>query len=74
MDPAGNLVFEQSGMMQINEPPAGIVDLESPAILVFDLPLPVAGEYAFVITVDQIQAARTTFLATAVGGPTGQMH
>ena len=36
-------------MMQINEPPAGVVDLEAPAVLVFDLPLSTAGEYAFVV-------------------------
>ena len=74
LDPSGTLALEQTGMMQINEPPAGVVDLEAPAILAFDLPLATAGEYAFVITVDQIEAARVTFLATMVGGPTGQLH
>jgi hypothetical protein len=51
-----------------------VVDLESPAVLVFDLPLATAGEYAFVITVDQIEAARVTFLATMVAPMQGQLH
>ena len=74
VDPAGNVVIEQGGMMQINEPPAGIVELEAPAVLVFDLPLAAAGEYAFVVTLDQVEAVRVAFLATAVGVSPGQMH
>ncbi|MEO6748632.1 MAG: hypothetical protein ABI294_03485 [Casimicrobiaceae bacterium] len=74
IDPQGNTVFEQTGMMQINEPPAGVIDLESPAVLVFDLPLPMAGEYAFVVTVDQIESARAVFHATAAGASSGSMH
>lgn len=74
LDPAGQVVLEQTGMMQINEPPAGVVELESPAVLVFDLPLASAGEYAFVIALDKIEAARVPFLATMVAPPPGQMH
>lgn len=74
LDPAGNLALEQTGMMQINEPPAGVVDLEAPAVLVFDLPLSAPGEYAFVIIVDQIEAARVTFLATMVAPMQGNVH
>jgi hypothetical protein len=73
-DPTGKLAVEQTGTMQINEPPAGVVELESPAVLVFDLPLATAGEYAFVISVDQIEAARVPFLATQVAPSQGQMH
>jgi hypothetical protein len=74
VDPQGSTVFEQTGMMQINEPPAGVIDLESPAVLVFDLPLPVPGEYAFVVTVDQIESARAVFHATPTGAGSGSMH
>jgi len=74
VDPAGNVAVEQTGTMQINEPPAGVVDLEAPAILVFDLPLPVPGEYAFVVMVDQVEAARVTFQARAIGTSTGPVH
>ncbi len=64
-DPHGTMLFEQSGTMQVNEPPAGVVDLESPAILVFDLPLPVPGEYAFSVHLDGSEVARVPFKATA---------
>lgn len=74
IDPAGNVALSQTGMMQINEPPAGIVDLEAPAVLVFDLPLTAPGEYAFVIAVDNSEVARVPFLVTVVAMPTGQMH
>ena len=63
-DPSGAVLMEQAGTMQVNEPPAGVVDLESPAILVFDLPLPVAGEYAFVVHLDGEEVARVPFKAT----------
>ena len=71
LDPAGDVALEQTGMMQINEPPAGVVDLEAPAVLVFDLPLATAGEYAFVVSVDQIEVARVGFQATMAGVPPG---
>ena len=64
-DPAGALLMEQAGMMQVNEPPAGVVDLESPAILVFDIPLSTAGEYAFAVHLDGTEMARVPFKATA---------
>ena len=74
VDPAGHVALEQTGVMQINEPPAGVTELESPAVLVFDIPLTAAGEYAFVISVDGLEAARVPFLATMVTGPSGQLH
>lgn len=75
VDPEGEIALEQTGMMQINEPPAGVVDLEAPAVLVFDLPLAAAGEYAFVVSVDQIELARVAFQATMVGAhPGGTVH
>jgi hypothetical protein len=74
LDPDGGVVLEQAGMMQVNEPPAGVVDLEAPAVLVFDLPLSTAGEYAFVISFDQVEASRLVFQATLVGTAPGPMH
>ncbi len=70
LDPDGGTVLEQAGMMQINEPPAGVTELEAPAVLVFDLPLSSAGEYAFVISLDQVEAARVPFHATGIPSPT----
>ena len=74
LDPAGNVTLEQAGMMPINEPPAGVVDLEAPAVLVFDLPLPLAGEYAFTVAVDKSEVARVPFVVTQVAMATGPMH
>lgn len=64
-DPDGAVVIEQAGTMQVNEPPAGVVDLESPAILIFDLPLSKAGEYAFAVHLDGVEMARVPFKVTA---------
>jgi hypothetical protein len=75
LDPGGEVALEQTGMMQVNEPPAGVVDLEAPAVLVFDLPLGGPGEYAFVVAVDQVELARVAFQATLAGSqPGGTVH
>lgn len=66
VDPAGGVVLEQGGSIQLNEPPAGVTDLEAPLVMVFDLPLARAGEYTFVISVDQAEAARVPFRVEAV--------
>lgn len=39
------------GTVQFGEPPAGVMEVEAGAILVFDVPLPKPGEYAFEITI-----------------------
>lgn len=62
-DPHGAVLMEQAGTMLVGEPPAGVVELESPAILVFDVPLPAAGEYAFVVYLNGAEAARVPFKA-----------
>jgi hypothetical protein len=67
LDPEGRTVLEQGGTVQVNEPPAGVVDLEAPAIFVFDLPLPMAGEYALVVQLDGEESARVGFRAGRAG-------
>lgn len=62
-DPNGAVLMEQAGTMLVGEPPAGVIELESPAIMVFDLPLPIAGEYAFVVHLGGVEAARVPFKA-----------
>lgn len=75
VDPNGDSLLEQSGMMEVNEPPAGVTDLDAPLVLVFDLPLSVPGEYAFVVLLDSAEAARVMFMATAPQGqPGGTVH
>lgn len=40
------------GSVQFSEPPSGVLEVEAGAILVFDVPLPRAGDFAFEITLD----------------------
>lgn len=75
LDPTGAALLEQNGMMEVNEPPAGVTDLDAPLVLVFDLPLSVAGDYAFVVLLDGVEAARVPFVATSpVGQGGGTVH
>jgi hypothetical protein len=75
LDPAGNIVLQNGGTMHVAEPPAGVVELESPAVLVLDLPLPTPGEYAFVVELDGMQVAQVPFQVQLVAGPpSGGMH
>jgi hypothetical protein len=75
LDPSGNVVLEHGGTMHVTEPPAGVVDLESPAVMVLDLPLSSPGEYAFVVELDNMLIARVPFqVAQIPGTPSGGMH
>lgn len=68
VDPNGGTLLEQSGMMEVNEPPAGVTELDAPLVLIFDVPLSVPGEYAFVVVVDEVEVARVPFAASIPGG------
>src|SRR3989442_3889191 len=46
-----------SGTVNFAEPPAGVTEIEAAAVLVFDVPLPPAGQYRFEITVDGARKA-----------------
>ncbi len=52
VDENGNELLGGEGTVQFGEPPAGVVDVEAGAVLVFDVPLPRPGQYAFEITLD----------------------
>ena len=57
--------------MNFSEPPAGVLEVEAGAVLVFDIPLPEPGRYKFEITIDS--AIRTTVpvvAAQALAPPT----
>lgn len=58
VDDEGNKLVEGEGAVHFGEPPAGVVDVEAGAVLVFDLPLPRAGAYAFEISLDADQEYR----------------
>jgi hypothetical protein len=53
--------------VQFGEPPAGVTDVEAGAVLVFDIPLPRPGPYAFEITLDGELASRVPLTAAVVG-------
>ncbi len=74
VDPNGDSLLEQSGTMEVNEPAAGVTDLDAPLVLVFDLPLSVAGDYAFQVLLDGVEAARVPFLASAPAPQGGTVH
>lgn len=50
------------------------MDLDAPLVLVFDVPLSVPGEYAFVVLLDGDEAARVPFLASEVAAQGGTVH
>jgi hypothetical protein len=50
VDEVGTPLLGGEGSIQFGEPPAGVTEVEAAAVLVFDIPLPRAGLYHFVIT------------------------
>ena len=63
VDEAGTELLGGEGTVQFGEPPAGVVDVEAGAVLVFDVPLPRPGSYAFEITLDGEAATRVPMTA-----------
>lgn len=63
IDDQGAELLGGDGTVQFGEPPAGVVDVEAGAVLVFDVPLPHAGSYAFEITLDGGAATRVPLTA-----------
>jgi hypothetical protein len=49
VDESGKELMGGEGTVQFGEPPAGITEVEAGAVLVFDVPLPTPGSYAFEI-------------------------
>jgi hypothetical protein len=52
-DEEGQDVLSGHGKVSFSEPPAGVLEIEAGAVLVFDIPFERAGRYHFEITVDQ---------------------
>ena len=63
VDEEGAELVGGEGTVQFGEPPAGVVDVEAGAVLVFDVPLPRAGAYAFEITLDGDATTRVPLTA-----------
>ena len=69
VDENGAELLGGEGTVQFGEPPAGVVDVEAGAVLVFDIPLPRPGPYAFEITLDGESSTRVP-LTAALAQPT----
>jgi hypothetical protein len=64
VDEAGAELMGGEGTVQFGEPPAGVTEIEAGAVLVFDVPLPHPGAYAFEISVDRDAAVRVPLSAS----------
>jgi hypothetical protein len=62
------------GTVEFGEPPAGVTELEAGAVLVFDIPLPRAGTYAFEISLDGGAVHRVPLVAGQLQSPGGYRH
>ncbi|HWA57643.1 MAG TPA: hypothetical protein VG692_10335 [Gemmatimonadales bacterium] len=72
VDEQNSTLVEGEGTVHFGEPPAGVVDVEAGAVLVFDLPLPRAGLYAFEISLDDGEVYRVPLSAGLMpGAPPG---
>lgn len=74
VDDRGQELMGGDGTVQFGEPAAGVTDVEAGAVLVFDVPLPRPGAYAFEITLGG-SVVRVPLSAGLVPPPaTGQLH
>lgn len=74
VDDQGQELMGGDGTVQFGEPAAGVTDVEAGAVLVFDVPLPRPGAYAFEITLGG-SVVRVPLSAGLVPPPaTGQLH
>jgi hypothetical protein len=64
LDDAGAVLLGGEGTVQFGEPPAGVVDVEAGAVLVFDIPLAQAGHYLFEITLDGTSVTQVPLTAS----------
>jgi len=63
VDEHGQELLGGDGTVQFGEPAAGVTEVEAGAVLVFDVPLPAAGHYAFDITLAGNPAVRVPLSA-----------
>jgi len=63
----GKEIITGDGTVNFAEPPAGVLEVEAGAVLVFDVPFETAGKYQFDVTVDS--QTRATVPITVSLGP-----
>jgi len=73
IDDEGKELIGGEGTVHFGEPPAGVVDIEASAVLVFDIPLHRAGAYSFELRLDDGQEVRVPLTAAVLPmqGPGG---
>jgi hypothetical protein len=69
LDDQDTILLGGEGTVQFGEPPAGVVDVEAGAVLVFDIPLDRAGQYRFEITLDGSSVTQVPLTASAAPEP-----
>lgn len=75
VDDGGAELMGGDGTVQFGEPPAGVTEIEAGAVLVFDVPLPRPGAYAFEISIDGGAGIRVPLSASQLpGDPGGVQH
>ncbi len=74
VDDQGRELMGGDGTVQFGEPPAGITEVEAGAVLVFDVPLPHPGTYAFEIGLGGSLVRVALSAALIPPPPTGQLH
>ena len=66
VDDQGAELIGGEGTVHFGPPPPGVTEIEAGAVLVFDVPLPRAGTYAFEIAVDSDALVRVPLSASAL--------
>lgn len=69
LDEEDREIITGDGTVSFGEPPAGVLEVEAGAVLMFDVPFQRAGRYRFEISVDD--DVQTTVPLTVATGPTG---
>jgi hypothetical protein len=72
VDEDGRQIIKGDGTVNFSEPPAGVLEVEAGAVLVFDVPFEKAGRYEFEIEVDE--DLTTAVPVTVAAGPKGNPH
>ena len=74
VDDHGHELMGGDGTVQFGEPAAGVTEVEAGAVLVFDVPLPHSGTYAFEISLGSNVVRVPLSAALIPPPPTGQLH
>ncbi len=74
VDDQGHELMGGDGTVQFGEPPAGVTEVEAGAVLVFDVPLPHPGTYAFEISLGGSVVQVPLSAAQIPPPPPGQLH